>query len=57
MLNGNFGPFDPHGNMQRMRKIDLNNVPPGTEKVVKDKNGEGILFRFTYHKNIFSCKL
>ncbi|XP_048745108.1 macrophage mannose receptor 1-like [Ostrea edulis] len=45
MLNGNFGPFDPHGNMQRMRKIDLNNVPPGTEKVVKDKNGEGILFR------------
>jgi hypothetical protein len=50
MLNGNFGPFDPSGNMQRMQRINLNNVAPGTEKIIKDKNGQGIVFRFTCHQ-------
>ncbi|XP_061171500.1 ATP-dependent RNA helicase glh-2-like [Saccostrea echinata] len=44
MLDGDFGPFDPHGIMQRMRKTDLNNFPPGTKKVFKDRNGEGAFF-------------
>nr|XP_022342032.1 DEAD-box ATP-dependent RNA helicase 9-like [Crassostrea virginica] len=45
MLDGDFGPFDPYGNMRRMRTMNFDNIPPGTEKVVRDRNGEGVFFR------------
>ncbi|XP_052705475.1 serine/threonine-protein phosphatase 1 regulatory subunit 10-like isoform X1 [Crassostrea angulata] len=45
MLQGDFGPFDPYGNMQRMRSVNLDNIPAGSEKVVRDQNGEGVYFK------------
>lgn len=46
MLQGDFGPFDPYGNMQRMTPVNLDNIPAGTEKVVRDQNGEGVYFKY-----------
>lgn len=46
MLQGDFGPFDPYGNMQRMRSVNLDNIPAGSEKVVRDQNGEGVYFKY-----------
>lgn len=46
MLQGDFGPFDPYGNMQRMRSVNLDDIPAGSEKVVRDQNGEGVYFKY-----------